>query len=468
MIEQLLSEFNGIDLGDKRRNRRSEAVLSRLQAAPTLSFPRIFPIEAELEAFYRFVENPYIDEKAIIAPHIKATLERTKGLDTVLVIHDSTKFVFSGEREGLFTSKKELNGSFWGHCSLAVEGLTGRPLGVLRMHTWVREALTRTGAEKAGLPKKQIRNLPSEYGRWWESIRHVSDLSKPVSEAIHVCDSEADCYDLLASLSQNNLRFVIRGCQDRKIKEQVYARLRAKLADSTVIAKRTVPISRRAKAMSSTAKRNKTREEREVTLGVSCEQVTLLAPRTASQGAPKQLKINVVLVKEIGTPADCETVEWILLTSETIETEIDALRVIDIYRNRWIIEEYFKALKTGCLFEQRQLESYSTLQKCLALFMPLAWLMLHMRTVSRQNPSEPAEQVLPPIFLQVLRLHTRSQIETAQQALWATAGMGGHIKNNGPPGWLTLQRGLQELAMMVNGFVLALQMNTHTDVNKKM
>jgi hypothetical protein len=31
--------------------------------------------------------------------------------------------------------------------------------------------------------------------------------------------------------------------------------------------------------------------------------------------------------------------------------------VVDCYRGRWIVEEFFKALKTGCQYERRQLES---------------------------------------------------------------------------------------------------------------
>ncbi len=466
MINQLLSEFQNIDLGDPRRKCRTEAILKRIQVCPSLSFPRIFPNKAELEAFYRFVENPFMEKDTIIAPHLNATLERAKGLDSVLIIHDSTKFVFSGDREGLFTSEKERSGSFWGHCSFAVDALCGRPLGVVRMHTWVRESLTRSGAQKAGLSAKEANDIPSEHARWWEGIQAVSKLSQETSEAIHVCDSEGDCYDLLASISAQDLRYVIRGCQNRRIEDMPFGNLRAKLLISPIMEKRTVNLSKRPKATSTTAKRNRVREGRVATLAISSEQVTLLRSKTASSEAPKQLKVNVVYVRELDPKAGCDAIDWMLLTSEKIETAEDLLRVIDIYRNRWVIEEYFKALKTGCSFEKRQLESYEALQRCLALFIPVAWLLLHMRALSRQDPSEPAEQVLPTVFLDVLRAHTGKPIETAQHALLAVAALGGHIKNNGAPGWLILLRGFQELAVMVCGYLLALK--TFESVKKKM
>ncbi len=34
---------------------------------------------------------------------------------------------------------------------------------------------------------------------------------------------------------------------------------------------------------------------------------------------------------------------------------------------------------------------------------------------------------------------------TAHEALLAVAALGGHIKSNGPPGWLVLHRGFQDL-----------------------
>jgi hypothetical protein len=34
----------------------------------------------------------------------------------------------------------------------------------------------------------------------------------------------------------------------------------------------------------------------------------------------------------------------------------------DLYHRRWLVEEYFKALKTGCSLERRQVESYSALK----------------------------------------------------------------------------------------------------------
>jgi hypothetical protein len=75
---------------------------------------------------------------------------------------------------------------------------------------------------------------------------------------------------------------------------------------------------------------------------------------------PAELQVNVVHVLEVGAPVGERPIEWLLLTNEPIASREQVAAVIEGYRTRWTIEEYFKALKTGCAFEQRKLESFRT------------------------------------------------------------------------------------------------------------
>ena len=138
------------------------------------------------------------------------------------------------------------------------------------------------------------------------------------------------------------------------------------------------------------------------------------------------------------------------------------LKIIDCYRGRWRIEEFFKALKTGCAFEKRQLESRQTLLNALALFIPVAWILLRLRTAARSDESIPAGAVLDPEQILVLRkasqvTHKLALPETpsAREAMLAIARFGGHLRSNGDPGWMVLGRGYQDLLMMVVGYRLA-------------
>jgi hypothetical protein len=145
-------------------------------------------------------------------------------------------------------------------------------------------------------------------------------------------------------------------------------------------------------------------------------------------------------------------VEWVLLTSVPIATPRDVDFIVDAYRARWVIEEFFKAPKSGCAIEKPQLESVRSVTNALAVSLPIAWLLLRLRHLSRDTPDAPATKLLAPLMMTCLRVmlmeRTRQSLPerpTCKQLTWAIAALGGHIKNNGEPGLIVLGRGLARL-----------------------
>jgi hypothetical protein len=151
-------------------------------------------------------------------------------------------------------------------------------------------------------------------------------------------------------------------------------------------------------------------------------------------------------VIERDTPEGQDPVDWMLYTTEPIDTVADVLKIVDHYRSRWVIEEYFKALKTGCSYEKRQLGTRHALLNALALFIPIAWTLLLLRQQSR-SADDPGS-ALTEQQIQVLRAVMKRPIPlspSGRDLLLAVAALGGHIKSNGDPGWLVLGRGFQKL-----------------------
>jgi hypothetical protein len=202
------------------------------------------------------------------------------------------------------------------------------------------------------------------------------------------------------------------------------------------------------------------RQARIAKLSVSAGRIALQKPRYCNDDLPDELHVNVVYVQEVDAPKDEEPVAWVLVTTEKIETSEQVAAVVDHYRARWLIEEFFKALKTGCAVEKRQLESFGALTNALALFLPIAWQMLLLRTVSRLDPNAPASHVLTATQIAVLRHYQPQKMPardaTAKDALYAVAGLGGHLKNNGAPGWRTLAHGMQELLLLSSAWDAAI------------
>jgi hypothetical protein len=455
------AEFASVDLGDERLTRRLMRIADAAAAAPSAGFPAMTRSDGELEGVYRFLRNERVTPRKILAAHIAAAQERA-GDAPVIVAHDTTELSFGGavRREGLGRVGMSHGAQgFLAHFALAIAADGSRKtLGVAGLKTLVRKW------EVSRVPKSQRDYDPdqSESRKWTELALEVNER---FPRAIHVMDREADSFTVLARLIEARARFVIRLCRDKKL-EKEGEKLFAAAARGDVFATRSVPLSRRKRHRS---KRNRElyppRAERLAKLQIRAATLTIPRPkrRRYATGFPATITVNVVTVQEIETPAGEEPVCWKLVTTEPIDTADQVEAIVDFYRARWTIEEFFKALKTGCAFEKRQLESLRTILNALAVFSVVAWRLLLLRCVARDAPEGPATDALTDEQVRVLQTLSAMQAPglphvemppnaTAHDALLAVAALGGHIKNNGSPGWLVLGRGYDALLLLQLGW----------------
>jgi hypothetical protein len=352
--------------------------------------------------------------------------------------------------------------AFWVHASLAVsaEGVRA-PLGVIALAPFTRDAAA-PGPEP---PWRERYDDPAkESRRWMTGVRAVRDRCGPTVQVIHVMDREGDSYELFAELLAADERFVVRLAHDRRLTggdDAPPEKLGAALAQATTCFERTVVVSARRGARPPRARKtHPPRAQREAHLRIAARQVTFRRPGDLRDcDLPPGLTVNVVRAWEVNPPADQEPIEWRLVTTEPIATPPQVMQVIDWYRTRWLIEEYFKCVKTGCAYEQRQLESLDTLLVALGLLAPIAWQLLLMRHLTRELSDAPATVALSRRQLAVLRATPAGARvppdPTVREALLAVARLGGHLRQNGEPGWLVLTRGMQTLLTMEAGWVAA-------------
>ena len=282
---------------------------------------------------------------------------------------------------------------------------------------------------------------------------------------IHVADREADEYTWMAKILGRGGRFVIRQTKDRRLvagenteDDQVATRLDTLLAGRHPLKVTREVAFETASTTGGRRRRHEARQGRSTTLGIHALRTTFCRP-IPSRATDKTLSVNVVIVRELEPPEGQAPIEWRLLTTESIETPQEVLRIVDAYRARWLIEEYFKAIKTGCNYEKLQLESLPALKIALSFCFALAWHMLLLRTVARDAPNTPASAVMTrPQLTVLLAIAAMPQnpwsvkltaAPDVTAILYAVARMGGHIKNNGPPGWMTLARGFQVLSQLI-------------------
>lgn len=448
-VRSVVEEIAGASLGDKRREVRLKQMMERVAQKPGASVAVAMVTPAEAQAAYQLLNQPDVEAASILRPHVERTLQRCQAHANVLFLHDTTDFSFGGQatRRGLGPLNDGGQG-FRSHFCLAAT-LERMPLGTVAM-----EHVVRDGKKK---PKQTTRSKREdrESLRWQRVVQASAELANQHCSPVHVMDSEADDYDVLALLRVLEQRFVVRAGRNwRRLADG--GQLRDVLDTCEVQAERHVELSERApKNRNSRSKRNQPREGRSARLVISSRSVSVMRPVSSSSELPDQLDLNVVLVREVDCPEGCEPVEWVLLTSEPVDSADAAAFVVDAYRARWTIEEFFRALKTGCGFESSQLESFDALEKWLAMQLPVAWQLLLLRSAHGQALDAPASTLLTPQQLTVMAALKDAKLApnpTVADAVAALARLGSQIRK-GRPGWIILGRGLRR----VNDGVLILE-----------
>jgi IS4 transposase len=457
--QQVREELSGLDLGDKRREERAVSLAVMMAQNPQTSFPDLAKDDSELEALYRFHSNENISFEQLLQPHMLATAKRCAESGRVLALHDTSEFSFSGRREDLV--EVGVKSAFHGHFTLAVRPQetpedVPMPLGCLGLQPFLSNRGAKGIMSRGKQVPKDVRaeryNTPREEKEsftWDIGVLTAEQQfeEKSTVRLIHVADQEMDDYAFLSLLVENKFGFVVRGDPGRLATADIgKLPIRQILESQAHTVFRDAEVSPRRKRQSGIHPK---RDARTAKLHIRGGRIELKATKQAASSL-REIALNVVHVFEPNPPAGDAPIEWTLYTSEPIET-LEQLRfVVDAYRARWLIEEFFKAIKTGCAYEKRQLGSGRALLNTLALCIPIAWSMLALRAASRSKNSDlPARLILSASLLETLRLlQPKAKLGTSptiRQALLAIATHGGHIKNNGEPGFITLYRGYKDL-----------------------
>jgi hypothetical protein len=459
-IARMLEDLSRADLGDPRRVGRAQAILARLAAKPSASLPKAMVTDAELEGAYRLFSNDRVAFEHLFDAHAFGTAERARGSEVVLAIHDTTNCMFrhADPREvGYLNTGKP---GFPLHLTLLVDTREWRrPLGLTHAELLPRSKPPRKRGTKHKVSSHvTAKKLDSEFLRWHRGIDITETrLAGSGAAIIHIADRESDSYALMATCLLENQRFIFRARNNRTtLRDGSLVPIRDLIDGSEVLLERAVPLSRRLGAPSPRSRRaHPPRESRVARLCFSQTKATFCRPRIAGAHLPRTIDVNVLHVFEKDAPEGQEPVDWLLYTTEPLETTKHIEDVADYYRCRWQIEELNKALKTGCVVQERKLESLEALTTMLALSLPIAVELLALRTLARADSTSPAENVLNKQQLAALRHMSHRPLPmkpTIQDVLWCIAGLGGHIKNNGAAGWQVLQRGMEEFVPFAAGW----------------
>ena len=443
-------EFGHAKLGDKRRTKRLMMMAAQAVVFPSGKVSEVFQVDAERQGAYDFLESSHVDDQAIIEAMGRASARRcAKQLYVFVAIDGSSLTLTDHNRNKDFGAVGTHGRGTRGLkvvCGLAINA-QGVPCGLTSMQWWAREPKKNTDSAKRKLHEKEL-------GYWANVVTETSE--RLASEAPGCCawyqlDREADAWQLLLRLETSGQWFTVRGKANRRIMSETGAR-------RYVLDELARPSARKG-SFSLQISAGPGRTERTARMSAHAALVTL-SLRDESTSRTRALPLYAVRIRETSSvPAGEARIEWLLYTNHPVQTLDDALLVAYGYSQRWRIEDFFRTWKTGqCDVESTQLQGTKQVKIWATMLAATATRTERLKHLARTQPDLPATEELAPHEVEALVLLKRKRKKKNEQipdgilpialvVQWI-AELGGYTgkSSGGPPGSVTINRGLERLA----------------------
>ena len=454
------AQFGGCLLGDTCRTARLILVGCSMLSRSSASIPKQMHSLANVKAAYRLFGMEEVTHEAVSRPHWESTraLARQPDQGLILFVQDQTELNYGPKPDsyGLGFASNTLGRGIEVQTTLCLvpdpSGLE-RPevLGIALQSPWLRTHAPRKKTETPN-ERKQRR---TEYHVWEESVVEIGPAPAPESGTtwVSVGDRASDVFSHLFRAAELGWRCLIRSKHDRKLKGssgpgRLHETARSlEPMGSTSISLRSRPAQKKnALLPSKTAQKART-----VHLNVAYFSDTI---EGVSQGK-KRCSLDLTCIRVWEDPLNSpvrEPIEWLLLTTLPVKSVEDALHAVQLYRQRWLVEEYHKCLKTGCKMENRNLNHAHKLLALLGVLSIVAVFLLQLKT--------PNPRVRPPDeLIELVRRITKAKEDLGKPSalLRRIAMLGGFLgrKGDGEPGWQTIWDGWTRLQDILWGIELA-------------
>ncbi len=424
---------------------------------PCSCIRRLAGRRAQEVRFTRLLRNHSVTANEMVCHAATGTAARIAGRD-IVVPQDTSELALGGRRVRASgygpVGKGGALGGLLLHAALALEVGTGALLGLVDAKVWNRD-------EDEVKPRRSRAIADKESQRWLDTTARASEVLAAANSITVVSDRESDIYEHFAC-RPSNVRLIVRACQNRKIETNPEATgaFLFPFIDGLPEAGR---FSAKIPAVPG-------RKERVAELAVRFSPVKLCKPQNgAARDLPDTIALVLVDVREVLKPEDGEPIHWRLLTTHAVTSLGEARRIVDLYRMRWTIEEFFRLLKTaGFDIENADIGDPQVMIKLVAAATVAAVTVMQLvkardGTTDQQlaDAFDPADQ---PIFEAV-----SAQLEggTARQknphpkgslafGSWVIARLGGWTGYYGKAGPKVMRRGFDDFQRIKYGTKLRL------------
>ena len=403
--------------------------------------------------FWRFLNNARVTVDKLIEGWSAQTRIAARGRH-VLAIQDTSDIKFAttpDDRRGLGKVGK---GNIFGvllHAMMAVDADTGHCLGLAGGKLW-----TRPGDVKIPHGKRPL--AERESARWLTTAAQAKEVLAQARMITVLNDREGDLYAHWARTPQDNVHLLSRVMHDHALVQG--GTLRQAVKRTPYCAKAVLELPKRID-----------RPARKAHLRMRFGTVVLKRPaNTGANDLRSSVQLCFVEVIEPHPPKGVEPVHWLLLTTHALGSVADAWQIVAWYKQRWIIEQFFRSMKTqGLRIEDSQLETAEGLMKLVAIAAKAAAIVIQL--VQARNGSEelPADVAFSADELEVLdainkSLQGKTKLQsnphrkgTLAWAAWIIARQGGWTgyASHRPPGPVTFHNGLARFHIFAAGYACA-------------
>jgi Transposase DDE domain len=402
--------------------------------------------------FNRFLGNAKVTTARVIESWGEGTAAAAEGRH-ILAIQDTSEINFSTtakRRRGLGEIGHGNGRGVLLHPMLAVDAENGSCLGLLSGQVWTRKGRRTVSHDLRALSDKESQ-------RWIATALAAKPLLAKAAMVTALGDRESDIFALYASATEERFHVIARSMHDRKLSDG--SGLYAASEGMAVVDQRAIVLPARPQ-----------RAERVAVLELRFGAANLARPQTKLlRHLPESLPLTLVDVRERDPQAGAEPLHWRLLTTHPVANQEQAWRIVEWYKQRWLIEQFFRVLKMqGFKLEDSQIATADRLLKLVAIAAKAAVITLQLLQARDGRSHQSVRLVFDvdevatlaalnqKLEAQSKRLRNPHPPDSLAWAAWIIGRLGGWdgYPSSKPPGPITMKNGLEYFYAVTLGWSL--------------
>lgn len=454
-----LEDASGSFFGDKRILSRYKKLFAQMCSSPGVILRQLSHTHSEEAAYYRLLGNSRFSYEEILRINCLETLENAQDLH-ILAIGDSSEIELETRADyyedpelcGYLSSNKRRG--LIAHPTIALDADRLWVLGLCDLLVWGRPKARK---KKTRTQRAKLHPEERESYKWSLGIKGSSEVLSKAQKVTYVFDREADILKLFQEIEAQGADFVIRAKHNRVLQDGKTT-IEQALSQVNEKATHTLMIRGENSRKSSKGYLVKAREQRKAKLEITYTQVQL-------QQSKKPYYVVDILECSESVPEAEKPIHWRLITSHPVHKKAQALKILNFYASRWIIEELFRIIKSkGFQLESVQLRHVTSIRKMIALSIAAGLSILQLNLAKSHQIQMPIKWIFTQKEIHILKMLSNKLSGKTEKlknpysenellyAHWVLARLGGWkgYQKKRPPGPITLLKGKKRFKEIFN------------------